>query len=162
MKKPAAFPFELSETDRRLDAMDYSKARAQISSMLPITFGAEIRVLILTDRLPGCARGLYEYLSNSDDITVRMVYTLKDARKAMRFRSFDFLIIVGMLEKRKNYESIQIIRRKNPNARVIMYALLDWAIRDICAEYGIECSYSRKVPMEGFISYMRQQYRKQP
>ncbi len=36
---------------------DYVNARAQIESMLPITFGKEICVLILTDRLPGCARG---------------------------------------------------------------------------------------------------------
>ena len=156
MKKLTEFPFEIPEADRKLDTKDYVNARAQIESMLPITFGKEIRVLILTDRLPGCARGLFEYLSNSADITVHMVYDIKDVRRALRFRSFDFLIIVGMLNKRENYESIEAVLKKNPYTRVIMYAYLDWTIQDVCERYGIGETYHRDAPMEGLVSYMQQ------
>ena len=147
------------EFDRRENIRDYAYAKEQIKDMKPFTFGADINVLLITDRLHGCAQGLHEYFCNSADISSTLVYSLDDVIKYSRHNLFDFFIIVGMFHNDQNYESIQVVKELNKEVRIIMYAHIDNIIRELCDEHKIENSYSRIKPMNGFISYMRQLFK---
>ena len=46
----------------------------------------------------------------------------------------------------------------NQYASIVMYAFLDFTIKDECIENGIEYKYNRREPIEGFVSYMRKLY----
>ena len=80
----------LNENDRYENIRDYENAKKQIENMSTLTFGAEINVLLLTDRLLGCSRGLQEYLQNSTDITVDLVHTRDEAQTLIDQKPIDF------------------------------------------------------------------------
>ena len=112
--------FEYRESIR-----NYGEIRKQVEGMQPFTFGAVINVLLITDRLHGCAQGLKEYLQNSSDISVDVVYDVASAQQAIREKPIDFLIVVGFLKDRKKYNVIKYAEQVNKYASVIMYASLD-------------------------------------
>ena len=143
------------EFDRKLNVCDYVNAKAQIKVMQTLTFGSEINVLLITDRMPGCANGLREYLQNSTDITVDLVNRMEDAKKIASNKRIDFLIIVGYLEKKRNYKAMQAVKNTNKHVSVIIYAGLDCVIDYECDAHGIILKYDRYKSIEGFIAYMR-------
>jgi hypothetical protein len=146
------------EYDRRQNIRDYAAAKKQIEVMQPLTFGADIHVLLLTDRLHGCAKGLREYLNNSADMTVDFAHCLDKVQVIASQKRIDVLIIVGLQKDSKNYGAIQAVKKKSPSAAVIMHAFLDNVIKNICAENSIVYLYDRHDPMDGFVSYMRKVY----
>ena len=138
---------------------EYSLFEAQVKKMQgPITFGYPINVLLITDRLFGCAQGLAEYLQNSMDIAVDLVHSLEDANQVIKEKPIDFLIIVGYLKNKGSYEAIQSVKRANKHSNVIMYASLDGVIFYECDKYEIALYYERFAPVDGFISFMREIY----
>jgi len=140
-----------------LDAMHYHLIKEQIDKMQePVNFGSSINVLLLTDRLYGCAFGLIEYFQNSTDISVDFVNNLEGANRAILEKPYDFLIIVGYLEKKSYYRAIQPFRLLNKYSSVIIYAILDVHIHNECKKYDIAHSYERFDPVDGFVSYMRE------
>ena len=147
-----------NEFDRIEHIIDYNLAKQQIDEMQTITFGAEISVLLLTDRLYGCAKGLQEYMQNSTDITVDLADTLAGAKKLIAQKPIDFLIIVGYLENEEMYQATQELTAANEYSTVIMYAGLDCLIDIHCRRHGIAFKYHRREPIEGFVSYMRERY----
>ena len=138
------------------DLHDYRLFRNQIEVMQTITFGSPINVLLITDRLHGCAQGLLEYLQNSTDITVDIVYVLSDAVELLQKKPFDFLIIVGYLKDKSNYDVIPYFKRINEYSIALIYALLDNVIQLEQLKYGIEIAYERTAPADGFVSCMRE------
>jgi len=147
-----------NEFDRIEHIIDYNLAKQQIDEMQTITFGAEISVLLLTDRLYGCAKGLQEYMQNSTDITVDLADTLAGAKKLIAQKPIDFLIIVGYLKNEEMYQATQELAAANKYSTVIMYAGLDCLIDMHCRRYKIAYKYHRREPISGFISYMRERY----
>ena len=143
----------LNEKDRYENIRDYESAEKQIRNMTTLTFGAEINVLLITDRLYGCSKGLKEYLQNSTDITVDIVYTRDDAQKVIVQKPIDLLIIVGaMFGNKSNYAIIDDVKKINKYASIVMYASLDFTINSECIENGITHKYHRREPIDGFIS----------
>ena len=131
------------------DKNDYDYAKMQIEQMEKITFGQDISILIITDRLHGCARGLADYLENSTDITVDVIH---DAAEIPKKKRFDFLIIVGYLADIRNYS----VMKKAGNAKVIIYALDSGTIDTICRVFKISYKFDRTRRIERFVEYIRQ------
>jgi len=137
------------------DKNDYENIRKQIPAMQKFTFGFEINVLIMTDRLLGCAKGLQEYMQNSSDITVDLVSCFNEAKMIIDHKHIDFFIIVGYQKNKCNYNAVDSVKKYNKYSTVIMYALLDSHISSCCQMYNISERYERRNPIEGFIEYMR-------
>ena len=155
------------------DVLDYSMAKRQIDAMAPLAFGSSIDVLLVTDRLFGCMKGLSEYLQNSSDITVEfvdLVCAYDYVIKLIEEKPFDFLIIVGHLEVVSRYEIVQLFQRNNEYSSVAFFALPTSLIWSLCRKYDIEDVYDRSYSPhynahDELIasmkrSYARQQYRK--
>ena len=140
------------------DIYDYANIKKQIDIMQKIHFGTKINVLFITDRLYGCAKGLQEYMKNSDDISVDIINCYENAKQIILQKSFDFLIIVGHLSNKDNYEIIRYIAKYNEYISVIIYAADSLLIKSVCLENYIEYKYDRMEPVDGFIEYMRQCY----
>lgn len=145
----------VNEFDKIYDMFDYENIKKQILVMQKFTFGYEISVLIITDRLLGCAKGLYEYMQNSFDITVDLVYCLKEAKKIIDHKYIDFFIIVGYQKNEINYDAVNLVREYNKYASVIMYARHDAYTAYYCRKYDINEKYSRSKSINGLIEYMR-------
>ena len=134
----------------------YINCLKEIADMQKLTFGKEISVLIMTDRLYGHAVGLNEYLQNSTDTTVYLVDTLTDAIKIVDKTKLDFLIIVGYLSNKRYYSVIQAVKETNESVSIVILATLDSLIDDECREYNIPYRFSKKRPMREFVDYLRQ------
>ena len=135
------------------------KIANQIDVTRPFTFGAKIYVMLITDRLFSCADSLREYMRNSVDVVVDLVYSVEEARLRMPDRQrYDFLIIVGYLESAHNYDIIKEIKKINKDVITIMYARPDFVIKDECRRHKIEHAFSREDPVASFIDYMRTLY----
>jgi len=145
-----------NEWKKHLDEKDYTDAKEQIAAMQTFSFGAEINVLLVTDRLFGCAKGLQEYMQNSKDIAVDLVNCFDDAKKIIDSKPIDFLIVVGYLEHKANYNTIKAVKKINKYSPVIMYAALDICISQACMDNGIRYKFHRREPISNFIEYMRQ------
>jgi len=146
------------KSEYSMDIDDYAEAKEQIEDMQVITFGAQINVLIITDRLYGCAMGLQEYMKNSTDITVDFSNNLEVARQIINQKPVDVLIIAGYLKKKSLYDSVEAVRQLDKYASVIMYASLDDLIEHECSVHKITETYDRNEPIDGLINYMRQRY----
>lgn len=147
------------EYKRNENVRDYANAKKQIEKMQTLTFGAAINVLLMTDRLHGCAKGLQEYLRNSTDISVDLVNTLEEAQELVNQKPVDFLIIVGaMFDKKENYAVIEAVKELNKYVTVIMYAALDSIIDKECSCNNITRKYHRYDLIDRFISYMQECY----
>lgn len=141
------------------DIYDYSILKKQIDVMQTIRFGQKINVLLLTDRLYGYAKGLQEYMQNSDDISVDVINCYKNATQIITQKHIDFLIIVGHLLNEDNYEIMRCIAKFNKYVSVIIYALDSPLINYICHENHIQYRFDRTEPLDRFIEYMRQCYK---
>ena len=110
------------------------------------------KILMITDRLHDCARGLKDYLESSADMTVDLISDVKEMPKK---KHYDFLIIVGYLENSANYYAMSKIKKHN-DVKVIFYALDSIYIDYLCKKHGIVYRFDRTRPMEKFMQYMRQ------
>jgi len=140
------------------DMYNYTNIKKQISVMQEFAFGFEINVMIMTDRLPGIAIGLREYMQNSSDITVDLVSCLSEAKEIINNKHIDFFILAGYQKNELNYNAVELVKKYNKYSTVIIYALLDPYITYFCRKYSIKAKYDRTKPIEGFIKYMRNCY----
>jgi len=140
------------------DEYDYDLIKKQMETMHPVTFGYKINVVLITDRLQGCAKGLKEYLENSTDISVNLVNSLNNAIKIIHAKPIDFLIVVGYLRLKRNYEAVTEFMHINKYSSAIIYAHSDGCINSERLKYGITFTYNRSEPVEGFVSFMRVLY----
>ena len=145
-----------NEFMRHVEMYEHDKILNQIDKTRPFTFGAEINVMLITDRLFGCAEGLRAYLRNSVDVIVDIVHSVEEARVTMPYRlRYDFLIIVGFLGIEQNYDIINEMKKIHKDVITIMYARLGKVIQDECKLYEIEHAFSSDDPVDSFIAHMR-------
>lgn len=136
---------------------DYRYIKEQINAKETLTFSTPIKVLLMTDRLQGCAKGLKEYFENSTDITVNLVDSCENNISATRLildKHIDFLIVVGYLRNKYNYNVVDFFRRVNQYSNVILFAGLDSFIQYESAKYGIEYVCNRRNPVELLVGIM--------
>ena len=141
--------------ERINDQTAYEHIKNQIDTLPAPVFGRDIHVLVITDRLPECAKGLVEYLKQSSDITANLVHDLNDAEQIIRQKPADFLVIVGYLRTKANYKAASLVTEHRPHADVIMYAYPDGLIEKECSKYRIQYVYDRFAPVDGFVSFLR-------
>jgi len=144
-----------------LDTLDYAKAKKQKESTQKFSFGSEINVLIITDRKLGCAKGLQDYLQNSTDITADLVTGSDEAQTIIDQKPIDFLIIVGYLKDRFNYDTMEAVKKINRFASIIMYGSTDSCIINECFRFKITENFHREKPIAEFVDYMRKCYAKE-
>lgn len=137
---------------------NYNRIRNQIDTIQPIIFGSPINVLLLTDRLWGCANGLKDYLLNSYDITVDIVSSYDSATQVILTKPIDFLVVVGYLENKNNYRTVEFFQRLNVYSSVIMYAMYDLHTIKECSKYDIYHMCERLDSTDMLVGLMRSLY----
>lgn len=91
----------------------------------------------------GCFDGLCEYLQQYDDINIMKVQSLKEAEKMCSETAPDIFIIVGYLADKNLYNILKTVKRANPYACTVIYAMLDDCITLNKFHYKIEFAFSR-------------------
>jgi len=137
----------------------YTRMQKRVASMRRFNFGTSISVLLITDRLEGCAEGLKLYLKKSTDIAVELV--INDPGRAIQIlheSPIDFLIVVGYLENKDNYDAIRIFDYFNRYSQAIIYAPVDEVIAAKSYPYEIIYAYDMFSPVDNLITYMRRLY----
>jgi len=147
------------ESDQQIELYVYDESIKQIDLANKITFGNDISVLLLSDRLPGCAAGLEEFLAYSTDISVQRVNNFEDAKKIITEMPIDFLIIVGYLENLRNYDVIELYRSLNRFHNVVFFAILSDHIKYLSVQYNITLKFDRWAPLEDFLLFLQTVYK---
>jgi len=121
-----------------------------------INFGSKISILLVTIQSEASMIGLKEYLENSTDITVYQASDLYNARKIIRSRPLDFMIIVGSFQYKRDYRIVEKFEYFNKYSFVILYTgMKDSDLTVECAKYNIFHTYSRHDRLDGLISAMQ-------
>lgn len=136
----------------------YNEIQKQLTPSTPHHFGVDLNVMVLTDRLFGCSDGLCEYLRQYDDITVSQIGSIHEAEIICQEQIPDMFIIVGYLQDKNLYDALKTVKRVNPYACTIIYAMLDEYISDLSFRYKIEFKYSRYEPIIKFIDFLKNTY----
>lgn len=133
----------------------YGKIQKQCESDPNHPWGDGLNVLIMSDRCPGRAKGLYEYLAEKTKLSsVELCDCLADAKTCVQSMSVDILIFVGYQENDASYEIKGILEEKNPSVQTIKYAFLDDCIKRYCLKNGIQYAFSSSAPVREFIGYL--------
>ena len=131
----------------------YSICLEQKKFCRKINFEKSTNILIVTDRNFGWSKGMQElFINNNDKLNVELVFSNE---KYEEIFLPDVLIISGYLKNKDNYEILDRVKIKNRNVVIIMYALLDELIMDICVEHKITNMYERQEnSIYDFLSYI--------
>ena len=137
----------------------YNNVAEQIKNDPHIKWGDGLSVLIISDRCPGRARGLREYLFEKTDLTnVMFMTTFDDAKEYISSIVPDILIFVGYQENDINYKVQDIVLEKNPDVFIMIYALLDECIKLVCADKKINHAFSSSKPVTECVAYIKGSY----
>lgn len=101
------------------------------------------------------AKELANYLSSSGVQVVALV-TSKDQALAYSNQQIDFLVIVGYLKIKQNYEVIEEYRKRKIPFTAVHWAMLDSLITYYCNLYKIPLRFDRTLPMSDFLSFLVQ------
>ena len=140
------------------DEFDYGKILGQFDTEKPLTFGSPINVLLITNRLFGCAEGLKEYLQNSTDITVNLVSNSDDAIQIILERPIEFLILVGYSKDIRTYGILKFFKRANKYSDTILYTVMEDYVFALGEEHGIDYVCNRMLSVDLLIKSMRGSY----
>ena len=133
----------------------YKKLKEQCETDSHHNWGDNLNVLIMSDRCPGRAKGLHEYLTNKTNLSsVKLCEALSEAKEYSSSVSIDILIFVGYQKDESNYEIKKLLEEKNPNTHTVKYAFLDHAIQIYCMAYKIHHAFSSEKPAADFVSYL--------
>lgn len=154
---------EVEKIIKRLAAFaedeDYKRLKGQYEVDPHHNWGDNLNVLIMSDRCPGRAKGLYEYLKQKTNLSsVKLCKTLNEAKKYILNVSIDILMFVGLQEDESNYEIKKILKEKNVNTYTVKYAFLDDTIKNYCIRYKIQHAFSSIKPAAEFIAYLKESY----
>ena len=146
----------LEATDDFVEQKDYERIVEQFKADPDIEWGGGLNALVISDRCPGRANGLTEYLFDKTDLSnVMLLKTLNDAQAYVTEVIPDILIFVGYQEDAQNYKVQDIVLKLNPRALIVMYALLDGHIRQHCIDNDIQYAFSSTKPVADFIAYIQ-------
>jgi len=145
--------YDLSEKE------DYVAITEQIKKDSHFDWGKGLNALIISDRCPGRANGLTDYLFEKTDLSnIMLLRTFVDAQEYINGVIPDILIFVGYQEDKQNYRVQDIVLKQNPNAFIMMYAFLDNHIKTHCAENGILYAFSSTKPVADCVSCIKELY----
>jgi len=140
----------------------YNEYLAQSACDIKGTWGEGEKALIISDRCPGRAYGLCNYLEKKTDLSVEIAATTDEAGQKLRYGAPDILIFVGYQENTENYKIKELVYRKNPFTVVVMFALLDSLINNICHEQEIPYMFSSSMPLQRFVTFLIEIYSNLP
>ena len=146
----------LESMDDPLERSRYRKMQKEIETDPHIQWGKNINVLIISDRCGGRAFGLYNFLMARTDLSVRIRDNAPIIREAVQYCTPDIVIFVGYQKNRENYRILKD-REHNPFLAV-MYASVDFIIRDECERYDIQHMYHCMDPTADFIRFLKNHY----
>lgn len=139
----------------------YERIVKQAAHDAHISLPKGLKMLILSDRCPGRAFGLQEYLIERTDASeVLLLHEYNSVRSALETWVPDILIFVGYQKNNLNFRARALVLSKNPSALVIMYASLDRLIEQLCITHNIHYSYSSHEPVADFANYISAIYAK--
>lgn len=150
---------ELAETEqlleRYIEGYQYHWFTKQSQENPKHNWGDNLNILMMSDRCPGRARGLCDYLrSNTKLSSVKLCHTLEDAKDYIQKVSIDILMFVGYQENKSNYDIKRILKGRNNRVYSVMYAFLDSIIERYCNKYKIKYAFSYTKPVAELIDYM--------
>ena len=114
-----------------------------------------INVLLLTDRLRDCAYRLKEYLKDNKDFSADVADDFADAQSIIKEKNIDFLIIVGYLKDRSNYE---ILKDIGDDTKVIIYESYTLYIDRLRDKYGIKYEFDKHRPTSELVLHIQSLY----
>lgn len=138
----------------------YDSIVSQIEPDKKYHFDYKVNIAVITDRLFGTTDGLCKYLKAYDDISVSRFSSIEQAEKICENFIPDIFIIVGYLKNNKLYNTLKTVKRANPYACTVIYALLDELIDYHKFTYKIEAEFSRFAPIDDFALFLQCIYRK--
>jgi hypothetical protein len=128
--------------ERRLEVVhefqnraDYDYVTGVLETVQGIVFFNRITVLVATNRLPGCARGIYDGLKHVDGLKLSLATNTETAERFLMQQAYDFMLVVGYLLYSWDYKIVRIAQSKN--IKTVMVANLDPLISDICVRHNI-------------------------
>lgn len=131
----------------------YASLSQQMKNDADTNWGLGKNIVLISDRCEGRVKGMAEYF-RSKTMAKTVVYS--------SFNQFfenslipDFLIMVGYQKDKKSYKIIDWTKENNANAVIVMNAVLDGFIKDICKEYQIDFMFDSYRPMQDFIGFLQ-------
>ena len=138
---------------------DYRKLKKQCEADSHHNWGDNLNALIMSDRCPGRAKGLYEYLNKKTNLSsVKLCKTLDEAKNHISRVPINILVFVGYQENESNYEIKKLLKEKNPAIFTVKYAFLDSFIEYYCINNKIKYAFSSERPVADFIDYLKESY----
>lgn len=113
-----------------------------------------VKIMIVTDRLHGCAEGLYQCLQCYSDIEVFKIEGLSDIDNVQEIP--DIVIVVGYLEKKNTYHKISNLKKRNPYLQSILYGMVDEKIIFEQTTYHIDLVFERTLSVEQLADFIRE------
>jgi hypothetical protein len=114
---------------------DYDYVTGVLEAVPDIVFRNHISILIVTNRLLGCARGIYDGLRHISDLKFSLATDAETAERFLKQQAYDFMLVVGYLEYTHDYKIVRLAQSKR--IKTIMVANLDPLITHICMQYDI-------------------------
>lgn len=137
----------------------YQRIIKEMNNDPHIKWGNGLNTIIISDRCPGRAHGIYEYIKQKTDISDILLFQDFMSLKAyMNTAIPDIVIFVGYQENHSNYQVIKHVREVNPQVLIAMYAGVDNLIRSVCKENYIYFMYDNFGSTKGFIKNIRKNY----
>jgi len=153
------FQEQMSWLNAYAQKSDYKSIKEQCESDLKHSWGHDLNVLIISDRCPGRAIGLYEYLMEKTNLSsISQCRNFAEAKVCITHKPIDILIFVGFQKNNENYEIKKILEEKKPDIYTVMYASLDDCIKGHCVENKIQYAFSSRKPVAEFIDYLDNSY----
>ncbi len=109
----------------RIDVSDYDFMQRTMKKAKYQPFVRKIQVLLISDRLFGCTKGVEEYLRTYGDIEPATAYTKVDACKILKTMTPDIVVVVGYLKNPDFYEVIEQVQKKNRFVSSILHSRID-------------------------------------
>jgi len=114
--------------------------------------GYSVKIMIVTDRLHGCAEGLYRCLQCYSDIEVFKIEELSDIDNIQTIP--DIVIVVGYLNTKNTYHKINNLKKRNVYLQAILYGIIDGKIIDDQSIYNMDAVFDRRLPVAQFADFI--------
>lgn len=111
-------------------------------------------ILIISDRLYKLADELSTYIEDNTNARVLGVLNVTNNIDFVLSSKVDYLLIVGYLEVKRNYQIVQNLRTNNPKIKTVQWALLDDYIDTVAEEYNIRFKFDRIHSPKDFMNYL--------
>ena len=137
-----------------IDEADYNLIEKQMIDASPVKMIKPLNALIITDRLFGCAFGLYRFFTKLTDINAKIVSDFHSAEELVMNNKYDLIIFVGYMKNKKNYDVIKYYKYVISKPKIIMYANIDGIVESDCMTFGITHMFNRYDKITDFLDFI--------